>query len=126
MKKFFVALLAIAGWATAAVAQVQYPQMLPPSTVWGRLGINAGPGQAVPFSLLGANLFISQPAHGVILGEGGGNPIGSVAHSAAHNLLVSNGVSAGPSYQPGFNGWPTTVGVPTIATGELYYDNTGA
>jgi hypothetical protein len=99
MKKFLVALLALTGWATAADAQVQYPQTLPPNVVWGRTGISAGPGQAIPFSLLGANLFISQPAHSVILGEGGGNPIGSVAPGTAGLPFVSNGASADPSYQ---------------------------
>lgn len=39
--------LSILAWATPALAQ---PVNLPAQTVWGRLGIGAGPGQAIPFA----------------------------------------------------------------------------
>jgi len=42
--------------ATLAAAQVPFPQTLPANTVYGRLGIGAGPGQAIPFSILTNNL----------------------------------------------------------------------
>lgn len=41
--------------ATVATAQVPFPQTLPANTVYGRLGIGPGPGQAIPFSVLAAN-----------------------------------------------------------------------
>lgn len=41
--------------AAISFAQVA-PQTLGPNTVWGRLGISAGPGQAIPFATLQANL----------------------------------------------------------------------
>lgn len=43
-------LLLLAG--TVATAQVPFPQTLPANTVYGRLGIGPGPGQAIPFSRL--------------------------------------------------------------------------
>ncbi len=42
--------------ATLAAAQVPFPQTLPANTVYGRLGISAGPGQAIPFSVLAQSL----------------------------------------------------------------------
>lgn len=42
--------------ATAAAAQVPFPQTLPANTVYGRLGISAGPGQAIPFGTLSGRL----------------------------------------------------------------------
>ncbi len=48
----FGCLVALAGQAMAQ----SFPQTLPPSTVYGRLGISAGPGQAIPFATLGAQL----------------------------------------------------------------------
>ncbi len=35
--------------ATLAAAQVPFPQTLPANTVYGRLGVSPGPGQAIPF-----------------------------------------------------------------------------
>ncbi len=41
--------------ATQAMAQ-SFPQTLPAQTVYGRLGVSAGPGQAIPFATLNAQL----------------------------------------------------------------------
>jgi len=50
----------------AAVAQVaNYPQTLPPNTVVGRLGVSAGPSQAIPFAVFLSNLSGSQSANTV-------------------------------------------------------------
>lgn len=48
-------MLLLAG--TVATAQVPFPQTLPANTVYGRLGIGPGPGQAIPFLTLGNQLF---------------------------------------------------------------------
>src|SRR5262245_46553986 len=58
MRKFILALLAALTLSPAS-AQVPFPQTLPANTVFGRLGISAGPGQAIPFSLLTNNLVTS-------------------------------------------------------------------
>lgn len=56
MKRILASLLAVATLAViAADAQVN-PQNLPPSTVYGRLPPLSGPGQAIPFSVLAAQL----------------------------------------------------------------------
>lgn len=55
MRKTIGTAFALFGALVAAVSIAQVaPSTLPPSTVWGRLGISAGPGQAIPFSILGA------------------------------------------------------------------------
>lgn len=60
MKRIIGTFLTVFGAFVAAVAIPQVaPSTLPPSTVWGRLGISAGPGQAIPFSILNANFFSS-------------------------------------------------------------------
>ena len=42
-------------WLSMAVgALAQFPQVMPPNTVYGRSGIGTGPGQAIPFSALSA------------------------------------------------------------------------
>lgn len=57
MKKTIGAAFMLFGALVAAVTVAQVsPQTLPASTVWGRLGISAGPGQAIPFNVLIANL----------------------------------------------------------------------
>ena len=43
--------------AIPAAAQTQFPTTLPSNSVWGRLGIGAGPGQAIPFNVLTGGLF---------------------------------------------------------------------
>lgn len=69
----FIALSAI-----PAAAQVN-PQNLPASTVYGRLGIGAGPGQAIPFATLGAQ-------------AGLGNVVGPLSATDGH-LAVFNGAT---------------------------------
>lgn len=64
--------------ASVAIPQVA-PSTLPSSTVWGRLGISAGPGQAIPFAILTNNLF--------------NNNLGTAGFP-----LVSNGPSATPTF----------------------------
>lgn len=49
----FACLVALAG----QVAAQPFPQTLPANTVYGRLGIGPGPGQAIPFATLQANIF---------------------------------------------------------------------
>lgn len=57
MKKTIGSAMLVFGAFVAAVTVAQVsPQTLPASTVWGRLGISAGPGQAIPFSILQGNL----------------------------------------------------------------------
>lgn len=59
--------------AVPAVVAPLFPVTLPASTVWGRLGIGPGPGQAIPFGTLFANLFnggSAPTAHGILIGEG--------------------------------------------------------
>ena len=51
MKHILLAIM-FAVLTVAAQAQ-QFPATMPPSTVYGRLPPNAGPGQAIPFSTLG-------------------------------------------------------------------------
>jgi hypothetical protein len=85
--------------ALRAIPAAAQPSTLPANTVYGRLGIGAGPGQAIPFSILSANLFLSLPAHGVVVAEGSGTPPVGITPSAAGLPFVSNGASADPSYQ---------------------------
>jgi hypothetical protein len=48
-----------------AFTQAQnFPQTMPPNTVFGRLGVSAGPGQAIPFSYLTPLLLTSTPPTG--------------------------------------------------------------
>lgn len=59
--------------AVPAVVAPLFPVTLPANTVWGRLGIGPGPGQAIPFGTLFANLFnggSAPTAHGILIGEG--------------------------------------------------------
>lgn len=56
MRKLTIAFFAFFAALTAALGQVPFPQTLPANTVYGRLGISAGPGQAIPFSILTNNL----------------------------------------------------------------------
>src|SRR5262245_54859967 len=55
MKKALIGLFLLAGLASAAAQPL--PTTLPPNTVVGRLGITAGPAQAIPFSVLTSSLF---------------------------------------------------------------------
>jgi hypothetical protein len=59
MRRAFAAIMFLVGllpvWAAAQVA----PSTLPASSVWGRLGISAGPGQAIPFTILTNNLLLT-------------------------------------------------------------------
>jgi len=43
--------------ALCAIPAAAQPSTLPANTVYGRLGIGSGPGQAIPFSILASNLF---------------------------------------------------------------------
>lgn len=47
--RLLVALIAL---APPLVSAQQFPLTMPPNTVYGRLGINTGPGQAIPLSIL--------------------------------------------------------------------------
>jgi len=55
MKRAILACLALLCLVATAAAQ-SFPLTLPASTVYGRLGIGTGPGQAIPFSTLGQQL----------------------------------------------------------------------
>lgn len=55
MRKTILALLL--SLLPSAVSGQVAPATLPANTAWGRLGIGAGPGQAIPFAILTANLF---------------------------------------------------------------------
>lgn len=60
MRKTIGTAFALFGALVAAVAVAQVaPSTLPPSTVWGRLGISAGPGQAIPFGVLKQRLLLT-------------------------------------------------------------------
>lgn len=48
-RAFYGPLLALLAWAAPALGQTVN---LPANTVWGRLGVGTGPGQAIPFSVL--------------------------------------------------------------------------
>lgn len=57
MSRLAIAIAALWLSATAAICQVpSFPQILPPSTVLGRLAIGPGPVQAIPFGVLGLQL----------------------------------------------------------------------
>ena len=94
---FVAALVAVwAVWPTAA-QNPPFPQTLPANTVVGRTGISAGPAQAIPFSVLFANLFgggVPPTAHGVVIGEGT-SPLNTVVLGDAQ-LLVGQ-TSADPA-----------------------------
>lgn len=57
MMRRVIAILLLLITGTVATAQVPFPQTLPANTVYGRLGISAGPGQAIPFATLSNQLF---------------------------------------------------------------------
>lgn len=100
MKKLAPIFALLAALCGPAAAQVQFPTTLPASTVWGRTGIGAGPGQAIPFGVLFGNLFnggSAPTAHGVLIGEGT-SPLNSVTCASALPL-VGNGASVDPSCQ---------------------------
>lgn len=65
MKKTIGSAMLVFGAFVAAVTVAQVsPQTLPSNTVWGRLGISAGPGQAIPFSILSSQLTTATPPGG--------------------------------------------------------------
>lgn len=57
MNKIVLAILALL--ASFSAAAQTFPQTLPPNTVYGRLGVSAGPGQAIPFATLSSQLFVN-------------------------------------------------------------------
>jgi hypothetical protein len=61
MRKIILGLLAVVllGSTVGNSQLVPFPQSLPPNTVVGRLGISAGPAQAIPFAILSSNLSTS-------------------------------------------------------------------
>lgn len=83
-----------------AVAQTQLPT-LPPNTVLGRLGVNAGPAQAIPF----ANFFdqaILDTTFGSTRGsiiERGATGWRAITPGPTGTFFGSNGAGADPSYQ---------------------------
>jgi len=54
-----LALLLLLATPTLAPAQ-QFPLTLPANTVYGRLGVGAGPGQAIPFNVFSSNILIGK------------------------------------------------------------------
>lgn len=66
----YALLAALALWSTPSPAQ--QPITLPPGTVYGRLGVTAGPGQAIPFATLYSNLLSAQTANTVLAGPTSG------------------------------------------------------
>lgn len=109
-----IALLAIlAGFLpTLAAAQTQ-PQTLPANTVLGRLGIGAGPVQAIPFSQLGPNLITNYLAVTAPLNISG---LDLKISGSAGGVLA--GASAIFTSQP-------TLGQPGSITGSLTFANSG-
>ncbi len=103
------------------VAQTpQFPQQLPPNSVLGRMGIVAGPAQAIPFGTLAAQLGVTIPSASLSLPVADVRNFGvaSCAGSTDASTAVGNAISAGffrvflPAgclYQP-----PTNSGSETI------------
>lgn len=94
--------LCIAGTLTGSRAPGQALPTLPANSVYGRLGISAGPPQAVPFGQLLGLLFNGSPpftAHSVLIGEGAA-PVAGAVTGTAGQLLVDQGSGNDPSFQP--------------------------
>jgi hypothetical protein len=112
--------LCVAG-ALTSTAQAPPPN-LPASTVYGRLGIGSGPGQAIPFGTLLSNLFNGASpftAHSVLIGEGTA-PVAGATTGTAGQLLIDQGAAADPLFQPSSGDVTNTAGgVFTIAAGAV-------
>lgn len=120
MKKFAAAILLALAWIGSALAQTQFPATLPSNSVWGRTGIGAGPGQAIPFSVLFANMFGGSPTppHSILVSEGTSPLNGIVCGTAL--ALIGNGASVDPSCQV-----LTNAGLANMAAGTIKGNNTG-
>lgn len=129
MRRIIAALLLLLA-GTVATAQVPFPQTLPANTVYGRLGISAGPGQAIPFSVFISNLLPS------LCTTAGAVPVYNAAAgwqcstAANSNAIINdsltvptiNGGSAGTSVlklQDTTSGSPTTAGFKVQSAGGL-------
>ena len=66
MRKLAAIILLACSMLGGAQAQTQFPTTLPSNSVWGRLGIGAGPGQAIPFGLLEQFLQFTQLGSGAV------------------------------------------------------------
>jgi hypothetical protein len=91
--------LCVAGALTSVPAQAPPPN-LPANTVYGRRGISSGPGQAIPFGTLLANLFNGAStftAHAVLIGEGTA-PVAGATTGTAGQLLIDQGAGNDPSF----------------------------
>lgn len=68
------ALFAMLSLSAPALAQSQFPQTMPASTVYGRLGLGAGPGQAIPFNIFAQNVgaLLPLPSGQLLIGNGSG------------------------------------------------------
>ncbi len=74
----------------AFVAMGQVLPNLPQNTVWGRLGIGTGPGQAIPLSTLGS-LIATSSGPSVPVGNSGGIP----SYISPNSLVSTSTLSAG-------------------------------
>lgn len=113
------AALALVVSAPAVVAPL-FPATLPANTVWGRLGIGSGPGQAIPFGTLFGNLFnggSAPTAHGVLIGEGTA-ALNAVTMADAQLLFGQTGADPAPKTVSGDLTF-TDTGAGTIAAGAV-------
>lgn len=119
MRRTAKAIAFLAGFAPlAAVAQVaNYPQTLPPNTVIGRLGISAGPSQAIPLSLLQSNLSGVQSANQVYAGP----TIGSAGLPSFRALVGADLPLPAPGILGGVRSWApvTHQWINSISTGGV-------
>jgi hypothetical protein len=87
MKRILLALLLLL--TEPAFAQ-QFPTTMPANTVYGRLGIGTGPGQAIPLSVLTTNLLL--PANDIYVGTATGFA-GAVAMSGDCSIVTSGAIT---------------------------------
>lgn len=128
MKTLAAILLSLLGLASCDVGGAAFAQ--PCSGIPNANTICAG----VPSGLPGFPGF--RPMVGADVDSVGGTTRGSIMERGASGWTgvapgtlglpwVSNGAGADPGYQPGFHWGPTSIGMPILASGEIYYDNTG-
>lgn len=79
MKRLFAALgFVFVGVLPSAAQNPQFPQTLPANSVVGRTGVSAGPAQAIPFNVLGSQIFQSVPAgpsQGLVITQNGSGAV---------------------------------------------------
>lgn len=106
MRKIALALLAA---LLPSLAAAQVPSTLPANTVLGRLGVGAGPVQAIPFATLGPTLLGTGLGGGVLAGL-------TPAFTATPTLGVASSLSGSLTFARSANSGTVTLQAPSTST----------